>query len=567
MLNLGFLLRLAPVLTIGVLVVPVMAGVVGVLAPAFDYAPAFGQTVLSVAPFQAAFAAPGFATSVWLGFWLGPVTAFIALVLSTVFVAAWSGTKSFQIVLTALRPVLAIPHAAAAFGLAFLIMPSGFFMRLISPMATGFDRPPDWLIVNDPAGFALLTGLILKEIPFLLLVLIAALPQADENRLRVARSLGYGQVWGWLIAVFPSVYTQIRLPVYAVIVFAGSVVDMALVLGPGTPPTLAIRILRWMNDPDLTQRLTGAAAAVIQFGVTGGAILTWWGLERLASRFGKRLLLCGVRLRGDRPVQLLALWLTGSAALLVLSGIGVLGLVSVSGGWRFPEALPAAYTLAIWQSHGPHLLDIAGRSVLIAIMSSLVSVVLVVASLENEYRRQIHLPTYGKVILFLPLLVPQISFLPGLTVLFLGVGIDGTLASVIFVHLVFVLPYTYLVLADSWNAFDHRYLNLARALGKTRNQALFLVRLPILLRPILTAFALGFAISIAQYLPTLIIGGGRVPTITTEAIALGSGGNRHLIGVYGVVQTFLPFLLFWLAAGIPALLWRNRRGLKPGGGL
>ena len=105
---------------------------------------------------------------------------------------------------------------------------------------------------------------------------------------------------------------------------------------------------------------------------------------------------------------------------------------------------------------------------------------------------------------------------------------------------------------------------MARALGKSPDAAFLRVRLPILLRPALIAFALGFAISVAQYLPTLLIGGGRVPTITTEAVALSSGGNRRLIGVYALVQSVLPFAGFLIAAAVPAYLWRDRRALRPG---
>lgn len=558
------LVGLAPWLTIGVLVVPVLAGLADIFGPAFGVMTASGQVHFTLEHFGRAFAEPGFATSVWLGFWIGPATALIALTLVTGFVAAWSGTRSFHAVVALLRPVLAVPHAATAFGLALLFMPSGFLMRLVSPELTGFERPPDWLIINDPAGIALLIGLVLKEMPFLLLVLLAALPQADESRLHVAVSAGYGRIWGWLIAVFPSVYAQIRLPVYAVIVFAGSVVDMALILGPGTPPTLAIRILRWMNDPDLAQRLTASAAAIMQLGVTGVALALWWGVERIVAKLGRAIALHGVRLRRDAGFRILTLVTTGAAAFWVLAGIGLLGLFSVSGIWRFPDTLPSAYTFSAWQSQAPELAELALNAVIIGVVSSLVALVLVLGCLENEYRRQKPLSKRARLILYLPLLVPQISFLPGLTVLFLSLGVDGNLTSVVFVHLVFVLPYIYLVLADPWNAFDVRYLDVARALGKGRMDAFLTIRLPILLRPILTAFALGFAISVAQYLPTLLVGGGRVPTITTEAIALGSGGNRRLIGVYGVMQTLLPFAMFTIAAMIPAIVWRNRRALRPG---
>ena len=85
---------------------------------------------------------------------------------------------------------------------------------------------------------------------------------------------------------------------------------------------------------------------------------------------------------------------------------------------------------------------------------------------------------------------------------------------------------------------------------------------PILTRPVLTAWAVGFAVSIGLYLPTLLIGAGRVPTVTTEALALASGGDRRLIGATALVQAILPFLGFALALAVPAILFRGRRRMR-----
>src|SRR3546814_10354568 len=94
-----------------------------------------------------------------------------------------------------MAPLIAVPHAAVALGLAFLIAPSGWLVRLVSPWATGWELPPDVATVQDPNALALALGLNVKELPFLLLMTLAALGQvrADE-RLAVARSLGYGPV-------------------------------------------------------------------------------------------------------------------------------------------------------------------------------------------------------------------------------------------------------------------------------------------------------------------------------------------------------------------------------------
>jgi len=73
-----------------------------------------------------------------------------------------------------LTPFLAAPHAAMAIGLAFLLSPSGWIARALAPFL-GWDRPPMWATVNDPGGVALILGLMVKEVPFLLLVILSAL--------------------------------------------------------------------------------------------------------------------------------------------------------------------------------------------------------------------------------------------------------------------------------------------------------------------------------------------------------------------------------------------------------
>ena len=80
--------------------------------------------------------------------------------------------------------------------------------------------------------------------------------------------------------------------------------------------------------------------------------------------------------------------------------------------------------------------------------------------------------------------------------------------------------------------------------------------------PVLVAAAIGFAVSVGQYLPTVLIGAGRWPTLTTEAVALASGGDRRVIGVYAFLQMFLPFAGFAIAAFVPAAMFANRRAMR-----
>ncbi|MGP9767666.1 ABC transporter permease [Halomonas sp. AOP13-D3-9] len=555
------MLRLAPALIIALLVLPVAAGLLMVLLPAFGYLPALGGHGISLAPWQMLFAQPGLWRSVAVSFASGLVSAAIALVIVVLFLAASRGTWLDRSIRRLVSPLLAIPHAAIAFGFAFLIAPSGLLARLISPSLTGWERPPDALIINDPWGLSLIAGLVLKEVPFLLLMSLAALPQlVPEKRLMLARSLGYSPTIAWLKTVLPSLYPLIRLPAYAVIAYATSVVDMALILGPTLPPTLSVSILRWFNDPDISHRFMASAAAVLQLGVTIAALLCWWLLEQLTRLLARHWLTNGSRQRGE-----IALRVVGRSALLfasitALAALVGLGLFSLAGFWRFPELLPQMLTLDHWLRSGPMLVTPLVNTALIGLISTTLATALVLTTLENEHRQHIQ-PKRALWLLYLPLLVPQIAFLFGLIVAAESLGVRPQLGLVIAGHLLFVLPYVYLSLAEAYRRLDPRWLQVARSLGVSRSAAFWKVRLPLLLAPLLTAFAVGLAVSIGQYLPTQLLGAGRVTTVTTEAVALAAGSNRRLIGVWALVQAGLPLIGFMLALGLPRLLGAHRREL------
>jgi len=553
-----------PLIVLALLVVPTTAGMATIFSDAFGWGAELGAIKGGGNTFTKVLNTPGFFTSLWLSLWIGMVAPLIALIVVILFTAAFANTGVFRFISILMKPVLAVPHAAAAFSLLFLIAPSGFLVRLVSPELSGFTRPPDWLLVNDPAGFSMLAGLVIKEIPFLFFVTMAALPQTDIRRVEIASLLGYGRIWGWLLAVFPAIYRQIRLPVFATIVFASSTIDVALVLGPVTPPPLSVRVLRWMNDPDIAMRASAAAGALIQVATTLSALVLWWWGEKLVGCLARMAALRGWRGQKDKALRFVGASSMFLGFAVILSGLVLLALWSFAGAWRFPDVLPYFWTTASWSAQQANLFATGWRALVIGIASASLSLVLVLACLENEYRGDIHLTRLAWWIIYLPLLIPQIAFVGGLSALFLYLGIDGTLWAVILVHVVFVYPYVYLTLADPWNAFDVRYLGVARTLGKSVNRVFWSVRLPILLRPVLAAFALGFAVSISQYLPTLLIGAGRQPTITTEAVALASGGNRRLIGIYALIQTILPFVVFALASIVPRLAWRQRRALQVG---
>ncbi|MGF1554180.1 MAG: ABC transporter permease [Paracoccaceae bacterium] len=548
---------------------PVAAGLAGTVAPAFGLLPALDGTALSLDPWRDLLATPGIGASIRLSLGVGLVSTALSLALTLGLVAAFQGTRAFRWIERALSPLLSVPHAAAAFGLAFLIAPSGWVARALSPWASGWERPPDVLIVGDPAGLSLVAGLVAKEVPFLLLMTLAALAQADARRARlVGLALGYGPLTAWAKGVLPAIYPQIRLPVFAVLAFSMSVVDVAQILGPSTPPPLSVRLVEWMRDPDLDLRFRAAAGALLQVGLVALALGLWRLGEVALACAGRAWTEAGWRHGADRAVGLALGGLGLGAALSTALGLAGLALWSVAGFWRFPDALPDGLTTRIWTRAAPGLAEATATTALIGAAAALIALVLAALCLETEFRRAAPEAAGRRVaetralwLLYLPLLVPQTGFLFGLQIAAGTLGVPPGLGAVIAAHLVFVLPYVFLSLSGPWRAWDARQALAARCLGASPARVLQAVRLPMLLAPLLTAFAVGFAVSVGQYLPTLLIGAGRVATLTTEAVALAAGGDRRLIGAWALVQAAAPLPVFLAALGLPALVWRRRRGM------
>ena len=560
-----FWLRRAPQLTVALFLAPIAAGLLGTVLPAFGWLPAIGGRSVSLAPWATLFSEPGIGEAIGLTLVTGLTATVVSILIVFGFCALVHGRQPGRVGRAVLAPILAAPHAAMAIGVAFLIAPSGWLVRLLSPWLTGWHQPPDIATVQDPYGAALTLGLLLKEVPYLLLMTVTALGQVPAApQVDAAAALGYGRMVAWLKLVLPQVYAQVRLPIYAVLAYSLSVVDMALILGPGNPPTLSVLALRWFTSPDIGMYFPAAAAALLQLAIVLASILLWRAGERAVAHLGRRWIARGARRTRLEPLAWLA-----TAAMAGFAGLGVLSLAdlavwSFAAGWRFPHLLPAHWSARAWTSELGTILWPVETTLVVALIASAVALLLVLACLENEQRRGVAASSRALWVLYVPLLVPQIAFLFGMQILLTVFHLDGSLIAVIWSHLLFVLPYVFLSLADPWRALDKRYARTALSLGARPWRVFLRIKLPLLLRPVLIATAIGVATSVDQYLPTIFAGAGRVVTLTTEAVTLASGGDRRFTGVFGLLQALIPLAAYGIALGASGRdRWRRQASGGP----
>jgi putative thiamine transport system permease protein len=395
-------------------------------------------------------------------------------------------------------------------------------------------------------------GLVIKELPFLWLVCLVALKQINVSKqMSLAQSMGYSHSLAWRKIIIPQLYPLIRLPVMVVLVYALSTVDMAQILGPNNPPTLALVTMRLYTDANAQMLLPASAAAISLSMLMVMSILLWEILVRalmlvnkVSTRSGGRAskwTLLGTTLTTALPIS----FILGLLSLLVLA------IWSITWRWSFPETWPTSWSFDYWLQLLTEWPLALKHSLITALISSGLALMLAVIWLEVQDRFGGHFYRATLWLIYLPLLVPQIAFLYGLKVSFLRFGLSGGIGTVIWAHLLFVFPYVMLSLVDSWRALDQRYLSVAASLGSSSWTCLWRIKLSLLLRPLLIAWAIGMAVSISQYLPTLLIGAGRVESLTTEAVSLASGADRRLVGVYGLLQALVPLLAYSCALLLP----------------
>lgn len=504
---------------------------------------------LDGAAWQMALAHPQLLPALALSLGTGTAATLLALMLSLMLLAGLYRSPLWHRLQALAAAPLAVPHLAFAIGFGFLIMPSGLMARLV----VGGDTPPQWITVQDPGGIALTLGLALKELAFLLTAGLALLSRGDaalrlRQECRAAASLGHAPGSAFLRVVLPPLLKELRWPLVIVFVYGATVVDMALVLGPTQPPTLATVIWHALNDVDPAANAMGLAMTLVLTAAL--AVVLVAAMLLLASIRGTafRLLTAGP---SALPAPRGPAVLCGGAALAVLTlSMAVLVILTLAPRWPYPAVMPPAASLSAWMAVSPAPLWL---SLLLSLAVAAAALVLAVLWFETQARQR---DRWVIGLALLALALPQLASAGGQYRLFLAFGLTGTLPGLLLAHLTPVVAYVLVVLAGPWRAFDQRYVAAARTLSASPGRALLAVKLPLLKAPLLTAAAIGFAVSVGQYVPAQLIAAGRWSTLPMEAVTLSSGGNRPLTAAFALLLAAPPLLAFLAAALLGRARWR-----------
>ncbi|MFT6984808.1 MAG: putative thiamine transport system permease protein [Psychromonas sp.] len=536
--------NLLVLLAIIICLVPLLPALLGLFSSAFAYLPALGLRQVSLLGFEQLIEWPGLINSILLSLFITFASTFLAALFSFAILQSMWQRKSWKLIESLLSPILALPHVAFAIGFVFLFSPSGLLVRFVD-LLTGDNSNTVWSLVHDQYGLGLIAALTLKEIPFVLLMSVALLKQLNLNQtFNTAQTLGYSTKQIWQKIIFAQWLVKIRFSLFAIAAYSLSVVDIALIIGPTKPYPLAVLVWQWFNDGNINHYTTASAGALLLLLLAVFSLLMvrcfeWFFVEKCRSWLSSG--------RYSFPLPgALAVTLCYGLSLLILP---VLLLWSVAFRWPFPLLLPSSWSFDYWLDELPYFTQYINNSLLIALISATLALGFAILIHEFNERRtrsknSLFVP---ELLIALPMLAPQISLLFGLQIATILVPQSHYYLWVIWAHIIFAFPYIYLALNGAYKSYDKRLDKVALSLGLKPFKVWWKIKRPLLMPAILIAWAVGISVSLAQYLPTLMLGAGRITTITTEAVALASGQQRRLSAIYALLQTLLPFIFYLFA--------------------
>ncbi|WP_258240397.1 ABC transporter permease subunit [Pseudidiomarina homiensis] len=437
------------------------------------------------------------------------------------------------------------PHLAFAVAFLWLFTPFGWIDRLL---------PGSWSWFEHQSLPTLTLLLISKETPFLVVLGRQQLRQLPfENWLLQARSLGASSWHSWWLVVLPAWLKSMRLLIIAVAVYSVGVVDIASVAGPMNPPLLGPLLVSWQQQFDATTVNLAAQGFWLLIALTMVMVAWVYVQEALVRK------VCGRQLRRHRARQPRSI---AQALLGVVGGLRwLLFIVSIASGlalfamsfaegWFYPALLPSEWSLqggiAVVKDLAPQLLETLGVALLTA---TLVTLVLV---WTREWQRA-HSRELPDLVFIAALLIPQtalvLAWLHAGSVSYAISSETGAWWVTVYAHCWFSFAFAYLSYAPAERAETQDHLTVGRSLGFSYWRSWWYFKRPQLNGALMYAFLVSFLVSIAQYVPTLLLGQGYVSTLTTELVVLSSGAEWQAPAVAA--------MLLWLLALLAIIVLSN----------
>lgn len=257
------------------------------LFQSLGHLPAAGLSSLTLAHFDRVLADPDFIEGLGFTLYLSLASTLIASAIGVAAALAFNALAGRSRALQFLFQIpLTVPHLVIAVATLFMLAPSGLLARLLQRLGLLFSPTAFPLLVNDPWGVGIMAAYVWKEVPFIALMVLAALQARGTELLDVGRTLKAGRWQRFRFITLPVILPSLGAAGLVVFAYTFGAFEIPYLLGQTYPMMLPVWAYKAYSDVDLLARPEGIAAGLVIAAVVAAAVGLSQGLARAARRRG-----------------------------------------------------------------------------------------------------------------------------------------------------------------------------------------------------------------------------------------------------------------------------------------
>lgn len=244
---------------------------------------------------------------------------------------------------------------------------------------------------------------------------------------------------------------------------------------------------------------------------------------------------------------------------LIFVVVAVLGpmipmvIASFAFRWTWPELLPSEWWISARSSattpigwdyvFSPYsrLLTATINTLLIGGSVTVLCLLVSLPAARALAREKFAAKSLVEFFLLTPLIVPEVAVGLGVLLIFIQLGLAGTVVGVVLSHLIPTVPYAVRVLTSVFQGLSPDFEEQARVLGASPLKTLWYVTLPMIFPGIMSAGLFVFLVSSNVFLLTFFMGRGQLETLPTLLFTkISSGGVLDPVAAGMTLITMLP---------------------------
>ncbi len=253
-------LLLAPaLLVIGVLFV---GGLFAALIQSLGYFPAIGMTEIRLDAYREVLGSEDFVDSLLMTLYVAGASTLISTVLAVLAALALRHSTS-RLSAAVFQLPITIPHLVAAVGIALVVSQAGLGARAAGALGLIGEPGQFPALLYDRYSVGIILTYVWKEVPFIALVVLAALRNVSGELEEVARSLGANAWQRFWYVILPLISPGIVAASLLVFAFTFGAFEVPYLLGRTYPTTLPVMAYNEYRDLDLASRPVAMATNVV----------------------------------------------------------------------------------------------------------------------------------------------------------------------------------------------------------------------------------------------------------------------------------------------------------------